>query len=446
MKIDQNLAEDIIRKVRSRGGFSAEIYMTASSSTSIDVKGQEIEALERADEFGYSLRVTGKNRIGFSYCTDPDKWHDVVEAAITNAAFTDEDPWSGLAGPETVPDVLTHDREVSTLTDNTLLEKVLEIERAALDHDRRIKKVRKASGTKAEAEVLIINSTGVSLRYSGTTLSGQIMVVAEDREDSQMGWGYESSRLLRDIDFPAIGSVAAERAVRLLGAGKAETGRGDILLESHVATEFLGILASAFSSENIQKGKSLLAGRRDEKIFSERLNLIDDPTMEGRTGSRPFDGEGTPSRRIRLVTEGVVRNFLYNIRTAKREGLSSTGNAVRAGIESLPGVGTSNFFIEPASGDQCLSREELIGSMNRGIIVTEAMGMHTANPISGDFSVGITGLWVEGGKVARPVKEAAISGNIQELFRRVVAFGDKIRFYGRMGSPDILFEDIDISG
>jgi PmbA protein len=446
MKIDQDFAEDIIKEARKRGGFSVEVYMTASSSTSIDVKGQEIEALERADEFGYSLRVIGKDRIGFSYSTEPDKWLEVVEAAITNAAFTDEDPFSSLAEPETAPSVLTHDHGVSELTDDSLLEKALEIEKAALDHDRRIRKVRKASAAKTESEVLVMTSTGVSLRYAGTALSGQIMVVAEDGEDSQMGWGFESSRLLSDIDFPAIGSIAAERAIQLLGAGKAETGRGDILLESHVATELLGILASAFSSENIQKGKSLLAGRRDEKVFSERLNLIDDPTLEGRPGSRPFDGEGTPSRRIRLVTEGVVSNFLYNIRTAKREGLSSTGNAVRAGIESLPGVGISNLFIEPASGDYCLSREALIGSMKRGIIVTEAMGMHTANPISGDFSVGITGLWVEEGRVVRPVKEAAISGNIQDLFRKIVAFGDRTKFYGRTGSPDILFEDIDISG
>ncbi|HDH02109.1 MAG TPA: TldD/PmbA family protein, partial [Nitrospirae bacterium] len=212
------------------------------------------------------------------------------------------------------------------------------------------------------------------------------------------------------------------------------------------ATEFLSVLASSFSSENVQKGKSLLIGKMGEQVVSEKINIVDNGLMKGTAGSRPFDAEGTPSLEKRLIREGRLMGYLYNIYTAGKDGTVSTANAVRHGIHGVPGVGISNLYLEGASDKFIYGYDELTGQMERGLLVTEAMGIHTANPITGEFSIGVTGLWIENGEVRHPVKEAAISGNILEFFANIAGVSRNLRFYGKIGAPDILIDGVDISG
>ncbi|GBE02261.1 peptidase PmbA [bacterium BMS3Bbin06] len=446
MKIERELNRKIIETALKRGADQAEVYMISGRSLSIEVKEQTIDALESSQDFGYSLRVLRDGRIGFSFSTKKDEWIDVIENAIEASSFTDPDPLYDLAGPSEIHEIELFDGSVSDISEEVAVEHVRSIEKSALERDLRIKKIRKALGSFSEMHLSLSNSKGLHHSYRSTSVSGQITVVAEDGNDAQMGWGYESSRFLNDVDFRRIGIEAAERALRLLGAEKADTIRGNVLLESPVAAEFLGILASSFSSENVQKGKSLLAGKRGTSVLSEKVNVIDNAILDRRVGSRPFDAEGTPSQKNNLISEGILKGYLYNIYTARRENTVSTGNAVRGGIEGLPSVGISNLYIESASPDDVYDFNDLAGMIDKGLIVTEAMGIHTANPVTGDFSVGVTGLWVENGTVTHPVKESAISGNILDLFGKIVGVSNRLRFYGKIGSPDILIEGIDISG
>jgi PmbA protein len=175
------------------------------------------------------------------------------------------------------------------------------------------------------------------------------------------------------------------------------------------------------------------------------MSLVDDALLERASGSRPFDAEGVASRRNVLVEGGVLRGFAYNTYTAKKGGVISTGSAVRGGISTVPGVGFSNLFIEPVSGEFVYSFDDLISVYDECLIITDIMGMHTANAVSGDFSVGVNGLWVEGGKVGYPVKDAVVSGNILGFFGNVEAFGDDLKFYGSAGSPSLLVRDVEVS-
>ncbi len=446
MKIDTDLAEDILKKAIRNGADLAEVFMLSARSLSAEVKSREIDALETSMDFGYSLRVVKKQRLGFSYSTEPKDWQRVVDDAIESSLFTGEDPCLDIAGPATCPELDTYDGAIAAISEEDAIERVKQIEDAALRRDQRITKVRKASGSFAEAEILILNSRGLKAGYRATSASAQIMVVAENGHDAQMGWGYESNRFLRGVDFETAGREAADRALRLLGARKIVTGKGSVLLDSSVATEFLSVLASSFSSENVQKGKSLLIGKMGEQVVSEKINIVDNGLMKGAVGSRPFDAEGTPSLEKRLVREGRLMGYLYNIYTAGKDGTVSTANAVRQGIHGVPGVGISNLYLEGASDKFIYGYDELTGRMERGLLVTEAMGIHTANPITGEFSIGVTGLWIENGEVRHPVKEAAISGNILEFFGNITGVSRDLRFYGKIGAPDILIEGVDISG
>ncbi len=446
MRIKEEFAQRIIEAAIKAGADKAEVYIVRARSVSVEVKDGEVDSLDTSSDFGYALRVLKDERPGFSYSTTGDDWQTVVDSALDVARFTERDPSIDIAEPQEDEDIQTHDPEIASADETRVVECARMIEEEAYRTDPRVKKIRKAEAGFSESEVLISNTKGLTKSYKATSVIGQIMLAAEQADEAQMGWGYESSRFLKNIDFRRVGQDAAMRAVRLLGARRASTTKGFVLVEASVAAELLGILSSSFSSENVQKGKSMLMNKKDEQVFSELVCIVDNPLLSEYVGSRPFDAEGVTSRRNIVVDRGVLKGYLYNIYTARRENLHSTGNAIRGGIQSPPSVGISNFYIEPASPESVRSYAELVKGIDKGMIVTEAMGMHTANPITGEFSVGVTGLWVKNGKIDHPVKEAAISGNLIDLFNKVVAFSDNTRFYGRVGSPDILIEGINISG
>jgi PmbA protein len=196
----------------------------------------------------------------------------------------------------------------------------------------------------------------------------------------------------------------------------------------------------------VQKGKSMLAGKIGKSVLNHRLNVIDSGLLNKKLGSKPVDDEGVPTTNKTLIEKGILKGFLHNTYTAKKDNVRSTGNAVRGGYTGIPSVGPANIYIEPVSREHTADLEGLIKHIDRGLYVTETMGMHTANPISGEFSVGASGLWIELGEVKHPVKEAVISGNVLDLFKSVMVIGDDLRFYGNIGAPSLLIEGIDISG
>jgi PmbA protein len=218
-----------------------------------------------------------------------------------------------------------------------------------------------------------------------------------------------------------------------------------VILDKLVAVEFMGIFASFLSSENVQKGKSLLSGKLGKKVLSQKVSMIDNGLLPGKLGSRPIDDEGVSSREKTLIRGGTLLSYLYNTYTAKKDGVSSTGNAVRSGFSGLPSVGISNLYLEPVSKTDVISSGEICRTADKCLYVTEAMGIHTANPISGEFSIGVSGLWIEKGEIAFPVKEAVISGNILSFFENIEAVGDDLTFFGNIGAPTLLFAPTDIS-
>jgi len=444
--MDKRIAEKILSLTRSLKADSTEVFLRSSASTTIEVKDRKVDAFDRAKDIGAGLRVFVGGRMGFAFTTDlsESSLSTLAQAAVTNAQNTERDPFHSLSPapltPYQAPNIC--DPEIASLSEKEKIERVMAMEREAFAVDPRIKRMRKASASFSESETMILNTNGVDAAFRSTVCSSSIEVVAEDKGESQAGWDFDVNRFYSRLMIEEVGRRAAHKALELLGAKSVASARAPVVLEANVAEEFLSMMASGFSAENVQKKKSLFIGKLDRQIVSPVITVYDDGVLESGLGTAPCDDEGTPMKKKILIDQGRLTMFLYNTYTANRDKTVSTGNGMRGGFKGVPGVGVTNLYIGPGQW----SREELIGGVVNGLYVTEIMGAHMANPISGDFSVGATGFWIEKGIKVHPVREITIAGNILDLMTNVDAVGSDLRFSGRIGSPTLRVKELSIGG
>jgi len=441
----QETAARIEKLLSSRPLAGWEIFQVASHNLSIEVKEQKVDAFTCSEPVGVSVRVLKAGSMGFSFSTSLDDADLIrmIDSAVVGAENQTPDEFHGFPLPEkytVIPGMF--DAGLAMVGEEEKVGLALGLERLALAADPRVKRIRKATYGESAFEVAIRNSLGVEGSYRGTTVSSSVAALAEEGGDSQMGWDFGFSTTYDGLHVEAIARTAAARAASLLGARKIPTMCCPAILDNYVATDILEVLAPAFLAENVQKGKSLLAGREGERLFSQCLNIHDDGTLAGGMATAPFDGEGAPRRNTVLVEEGILQGFLYDSYCGRKAGKSSTGNAARGGIKGPPRMGINNFFI--VNGGETLTG--LAEGIGRGLLVTSVMGMHTANPISGDFSVGAAGFLIENGIVTVPVKGVAIAGNMLNLFRNVEKVGNDLRFFGTVGAPSLRIAAMDVSG
>jgi PmbA protein len=444
--MDRSAAEKILSFALSHKADAAEVFLRAYSSTSIEVKDQKVDAFDRAKDVGAGLRVLVGTRMGFAFTTDlsDTSLKTLAQAGVTNAKNTEPDPFHALPGkPEAAyRTVNIFDPEIVNLGEKEKIGRVMAMELAAFSTDTRIKRIRKASATFSDAETLIMNTNGAESAYRSTACSSSIEVVAEDRGEAQAGSEFDVSRFYRKLLIEEVGRRAAQRALDLLGAKHIDSVKAPVILEATVAQEFLSMMASGFSAESVQKKRSLFIGKLDQEVASSVITVFDDGLLDGGLGTAPSDDEAVPVKKKTVIERGRLAMFLYNTYTANKDKTVSTGNGMRGGFKGIPGVGLTNLYVEPGKN----SLEDLIGSIDKGLYVTEVMGMHTANPISGDFSVGATGFWIEKGKKAYPVREITLAGNILDLMKHVDAVGSDLRFSGKIGSPSLRIRELSIGG
>jgi PmbA protein len=430
-------------KGRSTDGY--EICLSASRNLTIEVREQKVDTFKCSAPVVVSIRVLKARAMGFSYSTslDAPDLVKMVDNALASAEIQTPDECNVLPSAMAYP-LLTglFDEGLALIDEREKIGRALELERLVLATDPRIKRVRKASYGESVYEGHIRNSLGVEGSYRDTSVTGSVSAIAEEGNDSQIGWDFGFSNYFAGVDVATIATAAAAKAMGLLGARKISTMRCPAVLDNRVAGEILEVLSQAFLAENVQKGKSLLAGRVGEDIFSARLRIRDDGTLPGSMGTAPFDGEGVGQQNTVLVEEGHLMGLLYDTYCARKEGTASTGNAVRGSSKNPPRMGVTNFFIENGT----TSLAGLLQGIDRGVLITEVMGMHTANPISGDFSVGASGFLIEQGSATVPVKGIAIAGNILEIFRNVEMAGNDLRFFSAVGSPSLRIAQLDVSG
>jgi len=455
-KSDGKLVELAMEEALKEGAIVAEAFLTRSSSTTVDVCGGKTENIKVRDGSGIGVRVIVGDRLGFAHTSDLNKSgiRLTAKAAVANAESAFPDPFNRFPGHSFTEEDM--EKMVKALAGKTLdlelslgridmgerIERAVLMETAARNHDKRVTKVRQSSISDSEYEVHLANSNGVGIYFGQTSCSASILVVAEDNGDAQMGWDFDHSFRFGDLEVEKVGKKAAMRAVELLGAKQVESTTVPVILDSPVASEFLAAVGHALLADQVQKQKSLFAGKIAEKVASDKVTVIDDGAFPDGIAPAPADGEGVPSQRTVLIESGTLKGFLHNTYTAAKDNVESTANGVRSSYASLPEVGPSNFYLVPGT----ITRAEIIEGCPQAFLVTDVMGMHTVNMVSGDFSVGASGLWIRNGKAEFPVRETTIAGNVRDILTKIEAVADDLKFYSRYGSPTILVGSIVVSG
>lgn len=428
------------------GAEAAEVFLRSSLSTTVEVKDQAVEAFDRARESGAGLRVFAAGRSGFAFSTDLTEQglRTLAEAAVTNARSTAPDPLHVLPGsfPQSYRNLNIYDPVLAGLDDQEKIAQVMAMERAAFGVDPRIRRIRKASARFSSSRTVLMNTSGVNVEYQGTAGYASMEAVADADGESQAGWEFDAHRSYNRLRIEDVGRRAAQKALDLLGARSIPSVKAPVVLDPLIGGELLSLLASGVSAENVQKKKSLLMGKLDQVVVSPLLTVYDDGLLDAGFGTAPCDDEGVPMRTKKVIDKGRLTMFLYNSYAAQKDGTVSTGNGIRAGFRGVTGVGVTNCYIEPGQG----SCSDLIASTEKGLYVVELMGAHTANPVSGDFSVGATGFWIEKGRIVHPVREVTLAGNILDLMQHVDAVGSDLRFSGRIGSPSLRVKELSIGG
>lgn len=439
---------DEIRRLVSDKVDGYEIFISRDSGFSVEVKEGAVDALKARSNAGVGLRTirAGRPGFGFSSVTSSNAIASLVEKTIAAGLEAGEDRdvlfCSPVKADESAASLILYDSSVGYVSEDEKIASAITVEAACLDFDASVKRVRKASYGESISSTRVVNSNGVDVRHSATYFSASVTAVAQRDGDSQMGWDMATSHTRTELNFASVGALAAKRAVRMLGARKLATVKCPAVFENIVATELLEALAGSFLADNVEKGKSMLAGKLGKKTASSAITVVDDGLMPGGWSSSAYDGEGVPRRSTVLLDKGVCAAFLYDTYWAVRAGAASTGNGARSNFKGTPGVGLSNLYIEKGQS----SFDALLVLMDTGVLITDVLGMHTVNTVSGDFSIGASGFWVEAGALAYPVRGLAISGNLLELFSRVREAGADQRFCASVGAPSLLVEELEVSG
>jgi len=441
----RKIAQTVVEQAQQLGASLSEAFLLNSKELTIEVANASVETMKLAEERGLGVRVMVNKRMGFAYSSDlsPEAIEETIRQALANSDKTIVDEHNFLPRKATdYPELAIFDPKIKQATVEEKIELAKTIEATARAYDPRIKITETSAYSDAEYEVVIANSNGLLGSYQGAYCAAYAFLVAEENGDNQTGFGLRYDLKYDNIDPVRIGREAAEKAVKMLGAKSIPTQKAAIVLDPQIATGFLGVIAPALTAEAVQKGKSLFAGKLGQQVAGNKITIIDDGAMPGAVMSAPFDGEGVPTSRTVLIDGGQLQGFLYNTYTAAKDGVASTGNGTRGSFKTTPEVGITNLFIQPGE----LTPEELMKDITKGLYITEVMGMHTANPISGDFSVGAAGIWIENGQLTRPVRGVAIAGNILELLSAVEGVANDLRFMGSKGAPTVRIAQMSISG
>ncbi|MBN1636295.1 MAG: TldD/PmbA family protein [Deltaproteobacteria bacterium] len=396
--------------------------------------------LNRSNESGISIRLLINGSMGFAYAPEPSD--NLVKAAITSATHQYKDKYFQIPLPQgTYQNISIFDPKTLRTIPEDCISQAVKLEMSARDADERIEQVRKSSFSRSVIIKHIVNSNGIDQAGQASFGSASIQTAAKSNDEMQTGYEFGLSHKISEIDVSQIGKAAALKAVSMLGARRIKTMKAPVLFDNSTTSTILGFISYAFLGENISKDKSFLKGKLGTRCFSEEINLCDNPLDDSALDAMSFDGEGIPSQVTPLVEKGVVRSFLYDSYWGNVAKMTSTGNSRRDGFRMRPALGVRHLCMNPGREDMATHLQ----GIKQGLKITDIMGMHTADPITGDFSVGINGYLLEHGQSVYAVREAVISGNFYDIFNKVIATGNDLREFGRVKCPSMLVDSIDIS-
>jgi PmbA protein len=439
----QDTLDRLIRAARTAGADAADALLVEGVSAGVSCRLSKVEDVERAEATNLGLRVFIGQRVAFVSSSDISErgLAELPERAVAMARLAPEDKFALLAPREllakTVPELDLEDAHEPSAA--ALVDSARAIEAAAMA----VKGITNSEGGSASfsrSAIALVTSEGFSGRYAATSHSIGVSVLAGEGTLMERDDDYSSARHLADLEgAESVGTRAGERAVMRLNPRKAKSQAVPVVFDPRVSSGLVGHFAGAISGSSIARGVSFLKDRMGEQVFAHGVSIIDDPHRMRGLRSKPFDGEGVRNRRWALIEDGVLKTWLLDCASAKQLGLTTTGHAAR-GIGGPPMPSTTNLYMAPGK----LTRDTLIEDIREGFYVTEMMGQGV-NGVTGDYSRGATGFWIENGRIAYPVSEVTIAGNLKDMFRNLTPANDLVFRYGA-NAPTVRVEGMTLAG
>lgn len=447
MSVDLNLLQELIQKAKKRGASDADALLVRGDSMSYSLRHGHPEKIERSEDASIGLRVFDGQRQAMASSSDltPEGLDTLLDRALSMAKYVPVDPYCGLASEDLVfkgipPCVDSYDSWTPELQDLVSWSK--EAEECALD-EHGITNSNGADASWGTNELAIVATNGFAQVRKGSGFSMSVCVVAEDSNGlMERDYDYTSAVYKSDLRSPQdIGKKAAHKTLQRLGARRLKSCEAPVIFDPRVGRSLLGILASAINGSAIARGTSFLKDSMGEEIFNPHIIIKDNPLLKRGLSSKPFDGEGLACTPRTFIDHGHLTSWVMDLRSARQLGLQSTGHASR-GLSSPPGPSVTNFYLEPH--ETAPSAEDLIKSIGSGFYVTETIGSGT-NLVTGDYSVGASGFWVENGEIMFPVNEVTIASNLKEIFKNMMAAND-LEFTSSINVPTIIVPEMVIAG
>lgn len=442
-----DFAGEIVKMAVKKGAHEAEVYIEKGDKFTLEVKDGQVETLHQAGSKGLGLRIFKDKKLSFGYTSDfsIDGMENFIKDLIVIAGYSDEDPCNGLPSfdmkPSAIPDLYLYDEKLANIPTEKKIEIAKRMEEGAKAYDKRIHKFRTSKFNNSEGQSFLVNSNGFSMSKKETHAYIVCIPVAEDDGEKQVGSWYSISRFFDELENPeTIGKIAAEKAIKMLGARPVKSSNVPVVFSSEVASSLCKSLGTACGGQMIFRKSSFFTGKIGEKVASEKLTIIDDGLIPKGFGSTPFDGEGiVPVKKI-LIDKGILSNYLFDTFYGRKMKLKSTGNASRT-YSSLPYVSTNNLYIE--KGDR--TPEEIIKGVDNGFYVTSTMGSGL-DYSSGDYSVGAEGFWIEKGQLSYPVSQVTISGSILDILKNITDVGNDLYMRDDTFAPTVKISSMTVGG
>ena len=447
MTIEPQVVQDLLQTARARGATGGDALLVDSTSFEAQVRLGDVETVQNSHQKRLGLRLFFGQRSATTSTSDfsPASLRQLLDDTCALAQAMADDEHAGLPEPgevaTTVPDLGLCDDSLQQLLPAERIAMARDAERAALDYDSRITNSEGGSYDSSQGDVTYVNSHGFVGHYRASLASLSVASIASDAGGMQSGSWFTAGRRMDGLQAPeALGREAARRTLRQLGARRVPTQKVPVVFDATVAAGLLNHLFSAVSGSAVYRAASFLTDGIGQKIAPETVTVYDDGTLPGAPGSKPFDGEGLPTRRTTVVEQGVLLTYLLDTYTGRKLGMRSTGNAARSAGEA-PMVSPTNFFMVPGTA----TPEEIIASVPNGLYVTGLIGFGV-NPVTGDYSRGASGLWIEGGELTYAVEEITIAGNLRQMLADIEMIGNDLDRRRRVMAPTLKIREMTIAG
>lgn len=446
--MDFNLfKEELFKEAKNSGFEECEIYYADSENLSLNIYEGEVEKYKLTNAFGLSFRGKINGKMGYSYTEILDE--DAIKTLIKNAigaalAIENEDVQFIYEGDKEYKEINAYKKELDNVKPDELISLALEMEKECKKQCDKVVNFQGCGIGYGKSTYGIINSKGLNLKNERNSLTAYVVPIVEDNNQKYDGMGYVLAKTVQDIKPMDLAKQGLEEAIAKIGAKSIPSGKYKIIVNNEAMVSLLGTFSGIFNAEQAQKGLSLLKGKEGEVIASDIFTLIDDPHLEDGLGTTSFDDEGVATYTKEIVTNGKLKTLLYNLKTAHKAGVKSTGNGFKGSYASTVGVSETNFYIKPGQK----SFEELCLEVNDGLIITEFAGLHSgASSVTGDFSLAAKGFMIENGKKSFPVEQITVAGNFFTLLKDIEEVGSDLKFpMSSIGCPSIVVKELSVAG